>query len=442
MELKTNTKGIVKSFSVNTQYQEQLLPNKLMSEKEWLQCISPLQYILIPIGIINLLPNQKNNLWKIIISYMYPISICLAFWYLYDPGANSYLHTSLTTEKYILYAVYSSSIINMFFVYWYIKWYYIGNQHHIFLLTHLYEYIVNSTNELNTSNVLSEYYKNIYSTCKYSVVLVYAFLIFLWTVWFFLGFFDTEFEQMSVPLMMFVDALYCYDIWWINTVGSVIFILNLRLLQLRYYAFTGILCKSDKYNKLLNLHSLQEIYQNDHNDLLLTEMNDNDNDNKNVDEISKQYLDLILLFQKNCDLWNLFLIIKSVWLTITIFHGFMVMWISNKSHNKSETYNAFAIWFCTMFLIVTYFIGMASLNKIPDDYTQLLTICYVWMNKNNGLVTADISYLLQLAQTNRCCFTIMNIELSMNMTIVLITSSLTPIIAYIAQWYFDSISFY
>ena len=53
--------------------------------------------------------------------------------------------------------------------------------------------------------------------------------------------------------------------------GVVIFIINLKLLQLGYYAFTATLCPSRDHNELLELHKLQKVYQNEdgqHDDMV------------------------------------------------------------------------------------------------------------------------------------------------------------------------------
>ena len=406
-------------------------------------------YILIPIGINNLFPDNKPNKLCLIISWIYPPGLFAMIWYQYDSRNNKYFNQAGNSSvSWIVHLIFAWQIFNTIFVYCYIRWYFFRKRYHTFLMISLYEYITETVSNIKDGDhIIHKYYESIYKHCKYAMILHYVFMIILTIVWIFISQ-TAVYKEFSFSYNFFVLSLYVYQGWWINTVGVIIFIVNLKLLQLRYYAFTAKLCATKEYNDLLQLDELQQVYQNDDENVGI---NGGDIMLKNVKEISNEYLNVAVLFQRNCNLWTIFLIIKGIWLFVTTLFGFVIIYIGVEYKSGDRTRigieYAFAIWFCTMWLIIAYFIGMANLNQIPDNFTQLITICYVWINHNfvnqddhESIMSADILYLLQLSETNRCSFKVMNIELSMGMTIVLCTSGLAPVIAYLAQWYINSLN--
>eukprot|EP01084_Bolivina_argentea_P167009 289928_1 len=298
MKLKTSSKGVIHSFQIsqNSALSSPLLTNE-MNETEWIKSISSLQYILIPIGIVNLFPNQTPNKLQIAISYIFPVALLIMPLYLINPNSNTYLTQTNSSSFgiYLLYTIYALIFFNTMFVYWYIRWYFLGKQHHIFLMIHLYEYIKDSLNNntLLMNNILTQYQKSIAKTCKYCTIFFYCFIVMVTIVWLWLGAFEYQIfygHKTNTLLYNIVTVFaYNYQIWWTHAMGLAIFIVNLKLLQLRYYAFSAKICISSKYNKLLNLNRLQTVYQSNENinEIAL----------QNVDDINKEYLDIILMFQ-------------------------------------------------------------------------------------------------------------------------------------------------
>ena len=209
MEIRTTNKGVVQSFNINgkSSLSTPLVSNKL-SVEEWIQSVSTLRYILMPLCIINLFPDQKPTKIHLIMSYLYPLLWCITPYYMLAPNLNDYLSNAipLDTAKYMLYIIYVLTFVNSVFVYCYIRWYFFRKRHHMFLLIHLYEYIKHSNED-----ALKVYYNTIHQTCKYCTILFYCFIIFVTILWIGIGVEEYTFYKHKWSLSLDLCAVFAYD---------------------------------------------------------------------------------------------------------------------------------------------------------------------------------------------------------------------------------------
>ena len=84
---------IIKIKSEREDLQTPLVKNT--SENDWFDCLLPLQYLLLPVGITNLTPHKRLNKFWIIWSYIYGASLLFVAAYILNPETDVYLNKSI-----------------------------------------------------------------------------------------------------------------------------------------------------------------------------------------------------------------------------------------------------------------------------------------------------------------------------------------------------------
>ena len=232
-------------------------------QKYWMEALSPLKWILLPVGIRSSISQSHidssdvastykrskcDKAWQIW-SYIY-ILVYLSFPFLQLwPVFNSFLTIATEFERWLLYIAYGTLFISIWYLYYFARWYYInGNEYFQSLWLNLFNiiskcHINENTNDKNHRNdifdksgMLEKYRNHIYNSCRvYSICVWIAFGL-CTACWLYIaGRLGEEFNPYRAYLL---PILYDIQIWLPMFVLLAIFVVTMQILYLHYCVYS------------------------------------------------------------------------------------------------------------------------------------------------------------------------------------------------------------
>ena len=162
---------IIKIKPETKDLQKPLMKN--ISENDWFDCLLPLQYLLLPVGITNLIPHKRVNKFWMIWSIFFGASLLFIPTYLLNPEMNVYLTLSNDNpyRYYLLKICFAIQNFGVFSTYIFLKFYYFPKNHFQSLHKHLFHYLQNE------DVIILAYYNYLYKYCKSVVIAVHSYII-------------------------------------------------------------------------------------------------------------------------------------------------------------------------------------------------------------------------------------------------------------------------
>lgn len=249
--------------SVPHSLQKPLLDD-VISRNLWMKTLAPLQWLLIPMGILTLFPENSIKETKyLIIEKIWSYVMCGAIVGLYpsyewifsiDKNGSGYNPESEEWENVALLSTNIMLYVTNLYIYYFLRFQYISekNDHFQQLCIDLYKTACNSNiniNRINNNNNNSKkdnnnnnnleqlYHKSLHEKVKTCVYIVYGLMclgILSWIVSSFVLF------GKSSPWYIYVatPTIYALCIWFPMFVGIAVFAISMRMLELRYYLFS------------------------------------------------------------------------------------------------------------------------------------------------------------------------------------------------------------
>ena len=351
----------------------EILSENLLNEVTkdcWLDCLDPLEYFLLPLGITNLCKDKKHSILIHVWSWIYLMSLPFGSLIYLNQQINVYIQTDIAYMRNLLYLIFSDYVITVVVINAFIRFYFLRKRYLQQLVQSLYDFILQNTEEseqvrdCNKANIYS-YHCRIRKYCKKLVILNYIFLSFSLLFWCILTFPLNESGNFWV---------YFQPIWWHIQIysnlclGYTVFLVVLLILYFRYYALTAKI-----FNSFLNGNASKAVIDY----LDLNRLQVIKTSQIALSGIKSEYMSLVILFQSNSVLWNVPAFFLGINQILQIINGF-VFFFGTTTGNRTDRMVSSALIFGTGgFFGVIYIVSIARLNAILEQFRKIITLIHI-----------------------------------------------------------------
>lgn len=391
-------------------------------DETFLNCLEPLNYFLIPIGITNLFPNREYPILIKIWSWLYLILLPFALYYMLAPGANAMTAADVGNIVYILMAILTDYVFTAIAINLFIRFYFLRNGYLQKLLQNLYEYIKQNSDD---DELLNQYKDKIRRYCRNLVIFNFIFLFINFIVW------------MIVYAVTNVDKdpfVYTIPFWWTTQIyynlccGYIIFLIVLLILYYRYYVLSAKIYNSFLKDKVcidqLKANDIMIKY------LYLNELQTMKTAAIDINDIKSEYISLVLLFQNNAELWWYYWVFFIVNLICQVANGFILFFAYPQ--NWFSIFTAIYMFLSGVIFGIIYIVAIAKLNSISDQFKLMISLVNMDENEsdNNGKSISELN-LVEFIDIHICMFPVFYIHITWSLAIVLLTSVASPLISFV-----------
>ena len=442
---KTGTVEVINLNNNNT-FSAPLLESA--RQEYWMGALSPLKWILFPIGIQFPLSNNNmnkshsicNRLWQLW-SYLYVVSYAGFPLYQFSPRYDAFFGRGNTGQQIIWCTTNTILLIAILYIYYFIRCCYLnGYEYFQSLWLNLFEClnhccIIKNNCNCNDSRMIDKYRNYIYNCCRLYVIIVWCLFILIGASWCGINS-QVIHEKQSVRQFQITAMPIVYDIqiWLPMLVYLTIFVITMQMLWLHYCVFSVRLyhtfdgCKLfenyriyvnsrssrrntndnimySKWKKIISIFSKNK--KNDEIDYygwfpeILTVFTYDStfselqclNEEKNciqlfddIGEIKLKYFELILLFSKHSQIWKIVFVFQLLIFCESIVGGIVILYMYELVGPINAILSLLAFWSVFFLLFITYMAIIAYVNQSCCNLKKLLCLadCHFGNNNNNN----------------------------------------------------------
>eukprot|EP01084_Bolivina_argentea_P309645 535655_1 len=308
MASKNTTIAMTQQTNNNTGLSTPLIGNK-MDEKQFTECLKPLQYILFPIGITNLFSDYKPNIFLKTWSFIFPLSLLLIPLYTLNLNTDAWLVAidalGNNVQSIVLRICFIDHQFTSIGTYLFLRFYFFPQQRPHKLLRDLYKFIDNAiiATKQYENNCFQTYYNTIHKYIKLLCIcccVLQGSLIIIWTTIDIISMHTTNVFSYLKPV------IFCWQVYWVWFVIVVIFLIIIKILTLYYYIYTSKIYYAfsihQTSNDIIDMNDLQHVFNDKYNEnKQLVNVN---NDIMTVYDMKNEYVKMVRLFSKNAKYWN------------------------------------------------------------------------------------------------------------------------------------------
>ena len=399
----------------------------------WLNCLEPLEYFLLPLGITNLCSSSKHNRLVRAWSWFYLLLLPCEAYFVLSPSINTLMQNDIPYMADLLYLIFSDYVLTVLFINLFVRFYFLRKQFLQNLAQSLYDYILENTNsdvlnvdttadsQTTKANIFT-YHTKIRTYCKMLVFVNYGFLVTTLTMWSAL---IGTFEKRTF-LIVIQPLLWDFFIYGNLCLGYTLFLVVLLLLYYRYYVLSAKVYNALLKDKALvgrgrNSNSNQELTEY----LGLTNLQTMDTSLIGMKDIKCEYLSLVLLFEKNAAVWNAYALVLGANQVLQVIHGFIFFFGSKAG--RAETVNVLSgifIFVAGVWFITVYIVSIAKLNAISQQFKVMVSMINVSAHDSTWIG------IVQFVDTHVCMFQVLRVQITWNLALVLLTTALSPLLSY------------
>ena len=416
------------------------LMNSQMNEKQFNQCLNPLKYMLYPIGIFNIFPDYKPKPLYQVYSYLYVASLLLISFYTMDPKIDAWLSTidanNNTAQSIALRSCFIDHQFSSIAAYIYLRFYFFRKQKLLKLLKALYEYIDETAAEIshgngdNKSDYFQKYCSSIHDYCKILCIFFYSLFIFnaiSWTMLTFLSLHTTSLFSYCITW------LFNFQVYWPILSLVLVLLIVLRILTLYYFVYTSKIYyyhisvpKHDKHvaMDIVDMDELQKVFVMENE----MELKQNMERKWSVYDMKQEYIQMVRLWNKNAEYWNIIFIVAVISIMVQILQGFIFFFAVT---TWSFFISALLMWLWGMVVVTMYLIQLSRANTTADDLKELVAIVD---GKSDG-DNVELVKFIQFIEIHRCCFKICGVEITWSLTYALLVTSASPLLTYLFSYF-------